>query len=80
VFTVCGRIDEMTYQQAQDALKAGLLAKRKKWPDSTWLSSTSEDQFVRVRTQKPFEHAGEYAIYEPTQEDLDATDWLCRPS
>jgi hypothetical protein len=67
----------MTYQQAQDALANGLLPRRKKWPDSTWLATTTEDSFTRIRTQKPFECVGEYAIYEPTQEDLDATDWVC---
>jgi hypothetical protein len=71
----------MTYQQAQEALAKGLLAKRDKWPDSTWLSPIWANMgFVRVRTQKPFEREGDYVIYSPTQEDLDATDWLCRPS
>jgi hypothetical protein len=73
----------MNYQQAQEALSNGLLAKREKWPDSTWLSPAFKDaflQYVRVRTQKPFESEGDYTIYMPTQDDLDATDWVCRPS
>jgi hypothetical protein len=69
----------MTYQQAQARLKVGLLAKREKWPDSTWLSPRAGE--VRLRVQKTdFDSDGVYLNYEPTQEDFDATDWLCRPS
>jgi hypothetical protein len=76
-------VELMIYQKAQEALANGLLAKREKWPDSTWLSPSFEGaafKYVRVRMQKPFERGGDYTIYLPTQEDLDATDWVCRPS
>jgi hypothetical protein len=70
----------MTYQQAQEALVNGLLVKRAKWPNSTWVSSAKGNLLPRLRTRKPFDCEGEYTIYKPTQEDRDATDWRCRPS
>jgi hypothetical protein len=73
----------MTYEQAQSWLRDGCIAKRTKWPDSTWLSRSKLDDasaVVRVRTQNPFELPGDYSIYSPTQEDLTADDWQMRSS
>ena len=73
----------MTYQEALETCCKGFLVRRKVWPTSTWLSPPPNGaafKDIRVRTQKPFENGGEYTIYMPTLKDLNATDWLCRPS
>jgi hypothetical protein len=73
----------MTYQEAREALAKGLLVKRARWPDTTWVSPAPANAVCndpRLRTQRLFDHNGDYTLYLPKQEDLDATDWLCRPS